>query len=582
MSGMMTDILRSFLRPSSTTVKSGGGFLLLLLCSLTLHAQGTFRPGETWNDTNGSAINAHGGCVQYADGTYYWFGENRSGSKCNGISCYSSTDLYNWKKLSNAMTPTGTMTDECVDVAQGRTFERPKVIYNALTGKWVMWVHWENGSDYGQAKVAVLTSDRVQGPYTLTPDGVFRPNGLDSRDQTLFLDADGRAYHVSSTNMNYKTHFIRLTDDFTRPSDEESVEVLGMRYEAASMFSYGESYWCLFSGCDGWNPNRGRFIWNNNPLSDWSYGRDFYANNSYGRDFCVDNGNLKCYTSQPAYVFPVQGRDRCFIYMGDRWNSGNVGGSKYVWLPLSIRSGYPAVRWKESWNLSFFDHLYDKRRVAAIEDGMEGYLLEKYSDRIVSRPASSFQLQDDAASNTCFIFHATDDPYCFRLELRDQRGKYLESIFGSMRLMDANGGDGQLWKFTLEEDGYYVITNVADGNAISISGNSTQAGTSVALLPLSVEQHHSLAVYYDSTVHPEYEEADMYSRSYREQNRLLMAQQAAHEEASRIEEMQTAEPLSIDYILPDGRVLSERPDAGLFLERTIYPNQKTIVRKINL
>ena len=538
-----------------------------LTVSLGAHCQSSFKPGETWNDTNGSAINAHGGCVQYLDGTYYWFGETRDGSKCNGVSCYSSTDLYKWKKLTNAMTPTGTMTDACVDVAKGRTFERPKVVYNAKTGKYVMWLHWENGSDYGQAKVAVLTADKITGPYTLTEDGVFRPNGHDSRDQTLFLDSDGRAYHVSSTNTNYQTHFIRLSEDFTKPTDEESIEVLGMRYEAASMFHYGGTYWCLFSGCDGWNPNRGRYIWNNNPLQDWSYGREFYANNSWGVDFCVDDGNVKCYTSQPAYVFPVQGRDRCFIYMGDRWNSGNVGSSKYVWLPLSIRSGYPAVRWFSTWDLSFFDHLYDKRRVAKIEDGMEGYLLEKYSDRIVSRPSNSFKLQDDDASNTCFIFHATDNPYVFRLELKDQPGKFLQSVYGSMRLMDANDSEAQKWCFTLEEDGYYKITNVNDGMAISISGNSTQAGTSVALLDPSDTQHQSLAVYFDSTVHPEYEEADMYAADYRAKNLALMEEQTTYTAIHPITAA-SRESVSDVYYSVNGIALSAAPTApGVYIVR---------------
>lgn len=553
--------------------------ILGLTVSLGAHCQSSFRPGETWNDTNGSAINAHGGCVQYVDGTYYWFGETRSGSKSNGVSCYSSTDLYRWKKLANAMTPTGTMTDDCVDVAQGRLFERPKVIYNALTGKYVMWAHWENGSDYGQAKVAVFTADRVTGPYTLTENGVFRPNGCDSRDQTLFLDSDGKAYHISSTNTNTNTHFIRLSDDFTKPTDEESIESLGMRYEAACIFSYEGSYWGLFSGCDGWNPNRGRYTWNNNPLKGWSYGKEFYANNSWGVDFCVDDNNVKCYTSQPAYVFPVQGRDKCFIYMGDRWNSSNVGGSKYVWLPLSIRSGYPAVRWFAEWNLSFFDHLYDKKRVATIEDGMEGYLLEKYSDRIVSRPSNSFKLQDDDDCNTCFIFHATDDPYIFRLELKDQPGKFLEAVYGSMRLMDENENDSQKWLFTLEEDGYYKITNVDNGKAISISGNSTQAGTSVALLDASNTQHQSLAVYYDSTKHPEYQEADMYAADYREKNRVLMEQQSQHTAIHPIT-LQEQGVCNVYYSL-NGMKMDEVPTVpGIYIQQIKYANGVVNNRKI--
>jgi len=514
-----------------------------LFLSISTQGQTSFKPGQTWNDTSGSAINAHGGCVQYLDGTYYWFGETRSGSTSNGVSCYSSTDLYRWKKLSNAMTPTGTKTNACVDVAQGRLFERPKVIYNAKTGKWVMWTHWENGSNYNEAKVAVFTSDKITGPYSVTENGVFRPNDCDSRDQTLFLDSDGRAYHVSATNTNYKTHFIRLNDDFTKPTGEESLQVLGMRYEAAAMFQYGDCYWCLFSGCDGWNPNRGRYAWytGDDPIEEWQYGRDFYANNSWGVDFCVDNGNTKCYTSQPAYVFPVQGRDRCFIYMGDRWNSSNVGSSKYVWCPLSIRSGYPAVRWYDEWDLSVFDNLYQKRRLATLEEGKEVYLLERYSDRILSRPSNGWVLQDDSESNVCIILHATGEPYTFRMEQKST-GKFLTcTALGTFKLTADAGADDptQQWFMILEEDGYYHVQSKASGKVLSVSGNSTQAGTSVYMNDLdnsdSYTTHQSFAFYYDSQAHPDYQEADMYSIAYREKNRQLMQEQAEYTELLPVE-----------------------------------------------
>lgn len=501
--------------------------ILSLAVGLCAHGQSSFKPGQTWNDTSGSAINAHGGCVQYLDGTYYWFGETRSGSVCNGVSCYSSTDLYKWKKLSNAMTPTGTKTDANVDVAQGRTIERPKVVYNAKTGKWVMWFHWENGSNYNEAKVAVLTSDKITGPYTLTEDGVFRPNNRDSRDQTLFLASDGQAYHVSSTNTNYQTHFIRLSEDFTKPTSEESIQLLGARYEAASMFQYGDSYWCLFSGCDGWNANRGRYAWyvGKDPIQNWQSGRDFYANNSWGVDFCVDANNTKCYQSQPAYVFPVQGRDKCFIYMGDRWTSSNVGSSKYVWCPLSIRSGYPAVRWYDSWDLSVFDKLYQKKRLAHLEDGAEFYFLEKYSDRIISRPGSSWLLKDDDASNALFRLHTTDNPDVFRIE-HVPTGKYMQCAFGSNRLAASSDEDNQKWVFILEEDGYYQIRNLAEEYVLSVSGNATQDGTTIYLNAPNADIHQSFAVYYDSEAHPEYEEADMYSLAYREHNAAEMTAQA--------------------------------------------------------
>lgn len=553
-------------------MRKANKYMFILLASFIggeADAQSSFKPGETWNDTGGSAINAHGGCVQYVDGTYYWFGETRSGSTSNGVSCYSSTDLYKWKKLTNAFTPYGTKTDDCKDVAQGRLFERPKVIYNAKTNKWIMWAHWENGSNYNEAKVAVLSADKIYGPYKATEDGVFRPNDCDSRDQTLFLANDGRAYHVSATQTNYKTHFIRLSEDFTKPTVDESLQVLGMRYEAASMFQYGDSYWCLFSGCDGWNPNRGRYAWyvGDDPVDDWKSGRDFYANNSWGVDFCVDEGNAKCYTSQPAYVFPVQGRDKCFIYMGDRWNSSNVGSSKYVWCPLSIRSGYPAVRWFKEWNLSFFDHLYDKKRLANLEDGQEFYLLERYSDRIVSRPSNGWKLQDDEESNVCFILHSTDEPYTWRIEQKST-GKYLTcTALGTLKLQDEMPGDEQQeWFFRIEEDGYYKLQGKASGKILSVSGNSTQVGTSIYMGDLSdVEDyptHQSFALYFDSTVHPEYAEAEMYSKEYF----------AANKEAKQKQ---------LDYIQTTGidRIIGSRTSASSSTE-SIYTVQGIKVESI--
>ena len=42
-------------------------------------------PGVLWNDINGEQINAHGGCVVFEKGFYYWFGEDRTGFVSNGV-----------------------------------------------------------------------------------------------------------------------------------------------------------------------------------------------------------------------------------------------------------------------------------------------------------------------------------------------------------------------------------------------------------------------------------------------------------------------------------------------------------------
>lgn len=499
---------------------------ILFVVSAVSSVAGDIRPGETWYDTSGSAINAHGGCVVYHEGVYYWFGEQRSGNKSDGISCYSSTDFYTWKRVGRAVTPTGSMTDECVDIAPGRTLERPKVIYNDVTGKWVMWIHWENGSDYGKAKVAVCQADQVTGPYTLID--VFRPNEHDSRDQTLFKDADGSAYHIYSTNMNSNTHCSPLTADYLAPTTEVNLQLKGRRFEAAAIFQVEETYYGLFSGCTGWDPNPGRYMYTTELMGDWMAPADFRASDgSTGVNYCVDEGKDNSYRSQSNFVFPVPGRDRCFVYMGDRWNSGNVQNSKHVWLPLSVRSGYPTVRWYDSWDMSVFDDMYRMRRAATIEDGAEYYLLEKYSNRLLSRPSASLTLEDDGESNLQFIFHTTDDPYTYKLENK-ATGKYMENVYGTLRWSNAKESTTQLWQLILEEDGYYRIQSVDDGMCLSVSGNATMAGTNVFLNEVTPSIHQSFAVYFDSSAYPERVEADMYSRDYRVRNRQLMEEQALH------------------------------------------------------
>jgi len=495
----------------------GGGL------GLMLYAQ-SIKPGQTWNDANGSAINAHGGCVVYHNGNYYWFGENRNGSKSDGISCYRSNDLYSWTRLSRAVTPTGSKTDENRDIASGRTLERPKVIWNEATRKWVMWIHWENGDDYGQAKSAVCVADKVEGPYTLVD--VFRPNDRDARDQTVFVDTDGAAYHVYSTNMNSNTNCERLTSDYLRPEEGFALQLKGRRFEAAALFKVGDIYYGLFSGCTGWDPNPGRYMWTYDLMEQtWNAPADFKASDgSTGINFCVDNGKNNSYQSQSNFVFPVPGKDKCFIYMGDRWNSSNVQNSKHVWLPLSVRSGYPTVRWYDSWSLSVFDEMYRMKRMKTIEDGAEGYLLEKYSNRIISRPKSSLTLEDDGTSNLTLIFHKTPRSHTFKIEDK-ATGKYLESVFGTTRWQVASDALSQEWVFWLEEDGYFRIENADDGVCLSVSGNSTEAGTTIYMAAASKTVHQSFAPYFDSVVHPEYEEADMWSRAYIEENRKEMDRQ---------------------------------------------------------
>lgn len=475
--------------------------LAMSLAAVCLSAQ--IKPGQPWLDVDGKPINAHGSCVVNHNGTYYWFGEDRTKSVSNGVSCYKSDNLYDWKRVGLALATEGEMREDMNDVAQGRLFERPKVAYNAETGKWVMWSHWENGSGYGEARVCVAVSDSVQGPYKLYK--TFRPNDHDSRDQTLFVDTDGTAYHFGSTDMNTNMNVAQLRTDYLEPSQNETKILKSKKCEAPAIFKVGDMYFGLFSGCTGWAPNPGRIAYSFDVLGDWEYD---------GTNFAVDNKRHTTYDSQSAYVFAVPGKENAFVYVGDRWNPKDVGNSTQVWLPISMRTGYPTVMWYDDWNLDVFNDMYRYKRAAQIVKGNKYALLEKKSNRLVSqRPNRGLSIEnDDDNLNLEFEFIPTDKASIYRIMI-PKTGKYLTSMMGVLRLNDSADGDSQLWEFEPQPDGYIKIRSIASGKYLTVSGANTMAGSGIHLAELSKKGHQDFAAYFDSKRY-NYPEAALFTEAY--------------------------------------------------------------------
>lgn len=300
-----------------------------------------FEPDSIWYDTNGDTLNAHGGGILYDRGKYYWFGERRgAGVSSGGVGIYSSKDLYNWKKEGTALSPS---QDPESDITQGCVMERPKVIYNRNTKQYVMWFHLElKGKGYAAARAAVAVSDKVAGPYRYLKS--FRPNGNMSRDMNLFVDDDGSAYHIYSSDENMDMRIVKLTADYLSPTPQDSFLFRRQR-EAPAMMKFKGKYYLLTSGCTGWAPNTasvdvadnifGPYKELGNPMSGPHAGITFYG--------------------QPTYILPVQGKKDAFIYIGDKWNPKNLKDSRYQWLPVQFKEGNLKIEWKEKWGLDFFN-----------------------------------------------------------------------------------------------------------------------------------------------------------------------------------------------------------------------------------
>jgi hypothetical protein len=94
------------------------------------------------------------------DSVYYWIGENKlNGSAFQSVNCYSSTNLVEWTFVGELLS-----LQSSGDLGPSRIVERPKVIYNDATSKWVMWMHIDSSS-YGEAKTGVATGSSICGKY---------------------------------------------------------------------------------------------------------------------------------------------------------------------------------------------------------------------------------------------------------------------------------------------------------------------------------------------------------------------------------------------------------------------------------
>ena len=311
-----------------------------------------FRPGQVWNDAAGRPIQAHGGGVLYDNGTYYWFGENKDAPNVagtdgallarvdvRGVSCYSSTDLLHWN--DEGVVLPAAPDDAAHDLHPSRVAERPKVLYNARTRQYVLWLHVDS-ADYTYARTGRAVSDTPTGPYRYV--GSIAPVGADSRDMTVFQDTDGAAYLFFSSDWNKTIRIARLSDDYLDTTGEVVEAFVGASREAPAVWAHAGRYYFIGSGCTGWAPNGAEYAVAPSPLGPWEV----------KGNPCVGPGAETTFGAQSTFVLPVAGHPGAFIFLADRWNADNLQDSRYVWLPLEMDGDKVSIRWRDEWDLSMF------------------------------------------------------------------------------------------------------------------------------------------------------------------------------------------------------------------------------------
>lgn len=362
-------------------------FLCAMVAAVEAQALDEIRPGQEWPDRKGEHINAHGGGLLFHEGKYYWYGENRPARGFTtevGVEVYSSSDLMNWEDEGVALA----VSDEAGhDIERGCIMERPKVVRNPKTGKFVMLFHLElKGQGYAAARVGFAESDSPVGPFRFirslrpnagkwpvdfsrrdirkakklkeadykewwTPEwreaireGLLLardvPGGQMSRDMTVYVDDDGKAYHIYSAEENLTLNIAELADDYLDYTGRYVRVAPGGQNEAPAIFKRDGVYWMITSGCTGWAPNEARMFKATSLWGPWEQLPSPFV----GKDA------KKSFHTQGTYIFKVEGTEDGFVFMADRWNPRSLKNSRHIWLPIEFKEDdTPVIRWRDSW-----------------------------------------------------------------------------------------------------------------------------------------------------------------------------------------------------------------------------------------
>ena len=348
----------------------------------------SIRPGQVWLDTKGQRIHAHGGSVMYLDGVYYWYGENKEFTDPEkniwhwGVRCYRSADLYNWEDLGLIIPPN--TEDPTSSLHPSSMMDRPHIIYNKKTGKFVCWLKIMEKD--GTQSETVLTSDSLTGPYTIVREKLY-PLNMSAGDFDLAVAPDGKAYYYFE-RVHSETICADLTDDYTNVTGYYSTH-FPRPYppyvrEATAHFLRNHKHYLITSGTTGYSPNPSEIA-----IADTWHGPYTVLGNPHPTD-----ESQTSFHSQISSVFKVPGKKDLYIACADRWmpNAMDVpyplyekayarifGGectpeetaeawqimasippavtreADYVWLPFRFDGEMAYLDWHDEWRIEDYE-----------------------------------------------------------------------------------------------------------------------------------------------------------------------------------------------------------------------------------
>ena len=353
--------------------------------------QRAFYPGQEWLDTNGKPIQAHGGSILTVNGIHYWYGENKEKTDGKngiwhwGVRCYRSRDLYNWEDCGLIIPPDETDTQSPLHPAS--MMDRPHILYNARTKKYVCWLKIMEKN--GEQTETVLTADHLLGPYRIVHKGL-RPLGMSAGDFDLATAPDGKGYYFFE-RVHSETIIADLTEDYTNVTGYYSTHFPQpqppfVREATAHFIRHGKHY-LVTSGTTGYLPNPSQLA-----VADTWHGPYRVLGDPHPGD-----ESQTSFHSQITSVFKVPGKRDLYIALADRWapalmhlryqdygewfrlrfaeertpeeearmaelqkllppdSAMDTSKARYVWLPFRFEGEMGILDWRDQWSLDEFE-----------------------------------------------------------------------------------------------------------------------------------------------------------------------------------------------------------------------------------
>lgn len=326
----------------------------------TVFAQ--FKPVKNdcwWYDDRGQPINSQGGGIfRFPEpGTgklkYYWYGVHyyeadsfrmdpvRIYEKANfrAVTCYSSTDLVNWKKENDVFTDAVAFPNE-----KPTWVGRLGVAYIRELDLYAMFV--QHGREVLVATSKTATGNFIWHRKINMTDRIGTSN---TGDQTVFTDEQsGISYLVYSYGRGRNK--IYISEIGVRNGQIDLLDCTkifeGESREGNCMFRYNGKYYMYASNIYGWDGSLAYYLVADNVRGPYLPANEMLVTKGSEADYA--------HVSQTGFFVNVKGtKQETVIFCGDRWAEYAGNGIGYnVWVPLSFKGAEPWFNSLSAWSLN--------------------------------------------------------------------------------------------------------------------------------------------------------------------------------------------------------------------------------------